>query len=134
MATITQTFGTNAGLIMDNTFATLADGAVSKSDEIDNSSGHLVDDIQLSCTTDATPTGTIDVYYMGANDTGDYPTTDQVGNMIFLMALDNSASTPLINRRIEQLPEFYKIVVINNSGTALASAVIEHQVADLSNA
>ena len=134
MATILQSYGTNATLTMDNTFATLANGAVSKSDEIDNSAGHLVDDLQISCTTETTPTGTVDVYTMRANDTGDYPSTDQLGNLNFLMSLDTSAATPLTNKRMEQLPEFYKVVVVNDSGFALSGAVMEHQVADLTNA
>jgi len=134
MATILQTFGANTSLTVAD-LATLDPGSTATSNEIDNSSGkHLAADIQLVADTNATPDGTVDVHYMRANDTGDYPSIDQTGNMIWLMSLDNSASTPLINRRIEQLPEFLKIVVINNTDTALANAAIEYQFADLTNA
>ena len=133
MADILQSYGTNTSLTVTN-LATLGDGLKATSNEIDNSAGHLSADIQFVSDTDATPDATVDVYYMRANDIGDYPSVDQLGNLIFLMALDNEATTPLVNRRIEQLPEYFKIVVVNETGAALANAAIEYQFADLTNA
>ena len=133
MATILQTFGANTPLTVTG-LATLAAGATVVSDEIDNSGGHLVADIEIVSDTSASSTKTADVYYMGANDLGEYPNIDVLDNLTFIMALNVTSLSPKINRRIEQLPEYFKIVVKNSDGTyALSGAAIEYQFADLTN-
>ena len=134
MATILQTFGANTPLTVAG-LATLAAGATVVSDEIDNSGGHLTADIEIVSNNNGSADNTVDVYYMRANDAGEYPSVDVLSNLVYLMSLDILATTPKTNRRIEQLPEYLKIVVKNsNSAQALAGAAIEYQFADLTNA
>ena len=134
MATILQTFGANTPLTVAG-LATLAAGATVVSDEIDNSGGHLTADIEIVSNNNGSADNTVDVYYMRANDAGEYPSVDVLSNLVYLMSLDILATIPKTNRRIEQLPEYLKIVVKNsNSAQALANAAIEYQFADLTNA
>jgi len=134
MATILQTFGANTPLNVTG-LDTLAAGATVVSDEIDNSGGHLTVDIEIVSNNNGSADGTVDVYYMRANDSGEYPSADVLGNLIFLMSLDILATTPKANRRIEQLPEYSRVVVKNaNSAQSLANAAIKYQFADLTNA
>ena len=133
MATILQTFGANTPLTVTG-LATLAAGATVVSDEIDNSGGHLTADIEIVSNNNGSADGTVNVYYMRANDAGEYPSVDVLDNLVFLMALNITATIPKTNWRIEQLPEYFKIVVKNsNSAQALVDAAIEYQFADLIN-
>ena len=131
MATIKQIYGTNTPVTMTPALTGLGDGAKSVSDEIDNSTGNLVDDISVEGTTGGT--GSIDVYYSRANTTGIYPSEDILGNWDFLMSVNTTATTPENNRRMEQLPKFYKLLVVNSTGASLGTTTLSHQIANLTN-
>jgi len=132
MAPILQTFGANTPVTMTPALTGLTAGAKSLGAEVDNSAGHLGEDIQITGTTGGTE-GTVDVYYAGANDTGVYPSEDILGNWTFLMSMDTLATSPDTFRRIEQLPEFYRLMVVNNSDATLGTTTISRQTADLTN-
>lgn len=134
MTTVTQGYGANAAVNMTPALTGLTNGSISISDEIDNSAGHLNDDIEIIGTTDAGATGGVDVYYIASNVTGVYASTDVVNNLKPLTSMDITGSAPKEFERITQLPEFYKLVVINKTGVTLGTTTLNHKVADLSNA
>jgi len=134
MSNIKQGSATNVEVVFPTALTGLAAGGVSVSNEIDNSLGYLSDDIQIIGTLAGTSDGNVDVYYMGANETGLYPSGNVIGNLTTLMSMNVTDSLPNRSRRIEQLPSFYKIVVINSDSTlALGITNLYHKLKDLTN-
>ena len=130
MATIKQIFGSNIVLNVTG-LDSLVDAGIAVSDEVDNS----VDlDMNVDISVNINGSGdTIDMYMTRVNATGDYPSTDELANLLFIGSVVVGASTPKKTYRVEQLPKFYKLVFVNSSGFATTSAVINLMSANLTN-
>ena len=131
MATIKQVFGSNTSLTVAG-LATLASGGTAVSNEVNNSVDlNLAVDIEVNC---ACIDGTLDMYMMRSNETGDYQSTDELSNMLFIGSVTNGGTTPSKTYRVEQLPKFYQLVFINSSGSnALTAGTINLTSANLTN-
>ncbi len=115
------------------TLASLADGATAVSNAIDNSTdGFLSAEFQIRITTD-TPTGvpTLSIYLLRSIDGGTtYDDSTNVNNpeLMRQISTPNAATTYITSVRIESLPQYYKIMVVNNTGDALDSTAGNHSI------
>lgn len=115
------------------TLASLANGGTAVSNAIDNSTdGFLSAEFQIRIRTGTVSgTPTVSIYLLRAVDGGtDYDDSTNTNNpeLMRQMSLPASTTTYTTSVRIESLPQFYKIMIVNNTGGALDSTAGNHYV------
>lgn len=108
------------------TLASLANGSTAVSNAIDNSTnGFLSSEFQIKLKTGTVSgTPTVSLYLLRAADGGTvYDDSTNTNNPEFIRQISTpSSTTTYINSvRLESLPQFFKIMVVNNTGGAFDS-------------
>jgi hypothetical protein len=129
MATAKQVYTANQTVTI--TLASLANGATAVSSAIDNSvNGFLSAEFQIRIlTTTVAGTPTISVYILRSIDGGTvYDDSTNVNNPEAMRQMSTTLATTTYTAsiRVESLPQFFKIMVVNNSGGALDSTAGNH--------
>jgi len=115
------------------TLASLANGSTAVSNVIDNSTnGYLSAEFQIKIMT-GTVAGvpTVSVYILRSVDGGtDYDDSTNVNNPELMRQISTPSSTTAYTSsvRVESLPQYFKIMVVNNTGGALDSTGSNHYV------
>lgn len=115
------------------TLASLADGGTAVSNVIDNSTdGYLSAEFQIKITTDTVAgVPTVSVYILRSVDGGtDYDDSTNVNNpeLMRQISTPSSATAYTSSVRVESLPQYFKIMVVNNTGDALDSTGSNHYI------
>lgn len=131
MATAKQVYTSNQTVTI--TLASLANGATAVSSAIDNStSGFLSAEAQIKIkTTTVAGTPTVSIYLLRSIDGGTiYDDSTNVNNpeLIRQMSTPSATTTYITSARVESLPEFFKVMVVNNTGAALDSTAGNHYI------
>jgi hypothetical protein len=131
MATAKQVYTANQTVTI--TLASLANGATAVSSAIDNSvNGFLSAEFQIRIlTTTIAGTPTISVYVLRSIDGGTvYDDSTNVNNPEIMRQISTPTATTTYTAsvRVESLPQFFKIMVVNNSGGALNSTAGNHYI------
>jgi hypothetical protein len=131
MATAKQVYTANQTVTI--TLASLANGATAVSSAIDNSvNGFLSAEFQIRIlTTTVTGTPLISVYILRSIDGGTaYDDSTNVNNPEVMRQISTPAATTTYTTsvRVESLPQFFKIMVVNNTGGALDSTGSNHYI------
>ena len=131
MATAKQVYTPNQTVTI--TLASLANGATAVSSAIDNSTnGYLSAEFQIKVRTGTVAgTPTVSVYLLRSVDGGtDYDDSTNVNNPELMRQINTpTASTTYISSvRVESLPQYFKVMVVNNSGGALDSTGSNHSI------
>lgn len=139
MANIKQVYGAISPAINFGTaLSGLANGSDSLSDAVDNSTNaYLAMDLELSFSWAGADTGTADIYLAASADGGTtYADETVLSNLLFIGSVTANGTTATEKViRVEQLPQHFKIHVVNNGGTgALAASTVKYSGLYLSNA
>ncbi len=111
------------------TLASLANGSTAVSNAIDNSSnGFLSSEFQIKLKTGTVsgPTPTVSMYLVRTVDgsiSGNYDDTTNTNNpeLIRQISTPSSTTTYIASVRLESLPQYFKLMVVNNTGGAFDS-------------
>ncbi|MFY4731306.1 hypothetical protein [Nitrospira sp. BLG_2] len=131
MATAKQVYTANQTVTI--TLASLANGSTAVSNAIDNSTnGFLAAEFQIKITTGTIAgTPTVSVYILRSVDGGtDYDDSTNINNPELMRQISTPAATTAYTSsvRVESLPQFFKIMVVNNTGGALDSTGSNHYI------
>lgn len=115
------------------TLASLANGSTAVSNAIDNSTnGFLSAEFQIRITTGTVAgVSTVSVYLLRSVDGGtDYDDSTNTNNpeLMRQISMPSSSTTYISSVRIESLPQYFKIMVVNNTGGALDSTGGNHSI------
>ena len=110
--------------LLSTTLNSLANGAAVSSSEQDNSTTRLLDariDVEMAAA--AANTGLVAVYLLEGSATGKLSTTAQRANMRYIDSVQLNGTT-VVRKAIfaQNMPKFYSVRVINDSGGALAAS------------
>jgi hypothetical protein len=114
--------------------ATLANSGNATSDAIDNTVGrnNSVDIEFLLTGTATTSTTDVDVYLLKSLDGTNYTSTAITGNLVTVDAVTLNTDTAVRRiTRLDNLPPYWKLYFVNNSGGALTAATIRYLGIDL---
>jgi len=142
MATIKQTFASSASVgFTTNALNSAASDSEKLSDEVDNSTNkYLAVDLEINLNwLTGTPDGTADVYLVASADGTTYADKAEKANLLFLTSVtpDSATNTNTVTKviRVEQLPQKWKLLVVNTDTLALGASgnTVNYVGADLTN-
>jgi len=115
------------------TLASLANGGTAVSNAIDNSTdGFLSAEFQIRVRTGTVAgTPTVSVYLLRSVDGGtDYDDSTNVNNPELMRQISTPVATTTYTSsvRVESLPQYFKIMVVNNTGGTLDSTGSNHYI------
>ena len=143
MATIKQVYAASAVVgFVTNAINSAATDVPKLSDEVDNSTTkYLAMDLELNFNwLTGTPDGPVDVYLVASADGTTYADDAETANLLFLASVtpDSATNTNTVTRiiRVEQLPQKWKLLVINTDTLSLGASnnTVNFVGADLTNA
>jgi hypothetical protein len=131
MATGKQVYTPNQ--VVTITLASLANGGTAVSSAIDNSTnGYLSAEFQIRVRTGTVAgTPTVTVYILRSIDGGtDYDDSTNVNNPEVMRQISTPTATTTYTSsiRVESLPQYFKIMLVNNTGGALDSTGSNHYI------
>ena len=128
MADFSQKFADALDIItVSVTLTSLADGSGADSSAIDNSSNKYIDaDLEIKTNGTASSTDYVEVYILRSIDNSDF--TDSANAELIGIVAMNGTTAVKNTIRIRNLPKYYKVRFVNNSGAALSSTGGDHAV------
>jgi len=124
MATAYVSYATQSTVISTELNSLANTSAANGTAEIDNSTNRYLDGY-LDCYFNGAgaTTGSVAVYALCGNATGELSTTAKTSNMRYLGSVELNGTTAVRKQlQITDIPKYWKVRCINNSGAALAAS------------
>jgi len=124
MATAYKKYSAQTEIITTELNSLADTSAATATTEVDNSTNRYIEGF-LDCYFNGAgaTTGSVAIYILGGNATGELATTANTSNMRYVGSVELNGTTAVRKQlTFSEIPKFWKVRVVNNSGAALAAS------------